>query len=250
MTLSNRSLEIDGFTLLCGAYHGHECARVIASLEQALSANREGPLRRGGSVYGARNVADLWPEVEQAWRKPALVDYLMRTLGAEFGLVRVLYFDKPPEASWSLPWHKDMTIAVQDNRLPSERFLHPTTKAGVPHVEAPHEILDQMLTLRLHLDPATEENGPLQVIPGSQRSTSDVCATAEPVTIFAAAGDVLAMRPLLSHCSGLSQPGSQLHRRILHFEFAASPTLPDGFTWWRFAAGISSSDGLDTNEGD
>jgi hypothetical protein len=74
----------------------------------------------------------------------------------------------------------------------------------------------------------------LQVIPRSQQDTARNASVAQPVTIYANAGDVLAMRPLLSHCSGLSQPGSLLHRRILHFEFAASPALPDGFAWWRF----------------
>jgi hypothetical protein len=241
VTDADRSLKDDGFTLLRGMYDADECVRIIASLEQALSAGREGPLRRGSAVYGARNVADLWPEVEDVWRKSAIVGFLTHVLGVKFGLVRVLYFDKPPDASWSLPWHKDMTIAVQNNRLPSTRFLHPTTKAGVPHVEAPQEILDQMLTLRLHLDPATTENGPLQVIPGSQRDTSDASVSAKSTTIFANAGDVLAMRPLLSHCSGLSQPGSRLHRRILHFEFAASPRLPDGFSWWRFVVGLNAS---------
>lgn len=237
MRLTDQCLQVDGFTLLPGMYTAHGCRAITASLEQALAAHHDGPLRRGASIYGARNVAELWPEVENIWRRPAIIEFLAQILGAQFGLVRVLYFDKPPEASWSLPWHKDLTIAVQDSRLPSTRFLHPTTKEGVPHVEAPPEILNQMLTLRLHLDAATSENGPLQVIPNSHTGPTEVPATARPVTIFANAGDVLAMRPLLSHCSGISQPGSQLHRRILHFEFAASPTLPDGFAWWRFVSG-------------
>jgi hypothetical protein len=235
------NLEIDGFTLRPGVYDACECLGIVTALEEALSAEREGPLRRGSSIYGARNVAALWPEAEDVWRTPALIDLLRQTLGDQFGLVRVLYFDKPPDASWSLPWHKDLTIAVQDNRLPSSRFVHPTTKAGVPHIEAPQEILKEMLTLRLHLDSATTENGPLQVIPGSQRDRPETSASAKSTTIFANAGDVLAMRPLLSHCSGLSQPGSRRHRRILHFEFAASPRLPDGFSWWRFVVGLSAS---------
>ena len=81
----------------------------------------------------------------------------------------MLYFDKPPGESWALPWHKDLAIAVRDNRLPSDHFARPTTKYGVPHVEAPAWLLERMLTARLHLDEVTDENGPLRVLPGSHR---------------------------------------------------------------------------------
>jgi hypothetical protein len=43
-------------------------------------------------------------------------------------------------------------------------------KVGVPHVEAPEWLLEKMLTMRLHLDDMTEENGPLKVLPGSHHS--------------------------------------------------------------------------------
>ena len=76
---------------------------------------------------------------------------LAEVLGEECGLVRGLYFDKPPDQSWSLPWHRDQTIAVADNRLPTTYFRNPTKKEGVLHVEAPRELLQQMLTLRIHL---------------------------------------------------------------------------------------------------
>src|SRR6185295_1284359 len=107
------------------------------------------------------NLVQLWPGVAHAWMQPPLPTMLAETLGPEFGLVRVLYFDKPPEQTWALPWHKDLTIAVKDNRLPSALFSKPTRKAGVPHVVAPRSVLEAMLTARIHLDDVTEENGPL-----------------------------------------------------------------------------------------
>ena len=60
-----------------------------------------------------------------------------------------------------------------------------------------------MLTARVHLDDVTDENGPLRVIPGSHRygTTMDGRA-AQPVTLHCRAGDVLLMRPLLTHASG------------------------------------------------
>ena len=75
-----------------------------------------------GGVYAARNVLELCPPARDIWRKPRLLEFLHAALGSEFGLVRGLFFDKPPERTWSLPWHKDLTIAVRDNRLPSTHF--------------------------------------------------------------------------------------------------------------------------------
>ena len=163
---------------------------------------------------------------------------LAQVLGPRFGLVRTLYFDKPPERSWALPWHKDLTIAVRDNRLPSRHFLRPTTKAGVPHVEAPTQVLEQMLTVRIHLDDVTEENGPLRVVPGSHRTGKEVnLGAVPPQSVLAQQGDVLLMRPLLAHCSHRSHPDMRRSRRILHLEFAGQPELPDGFAWHDFRNG-------------
>jgi hypothetical protein len=184
-----------------------------------------------GSIYGARNLLQLWPPVIDAWQHAPLPEILAEVLGPAFGLVRVLYFDKPPEQSWALPWHKDMAIAVRNNRLPSDQFGKPTFKAGVPHVEAPEWLLENMMTLRLHLDDMTEENGPLKVLPGSHRSGT---ADQPPVTILGGRGDVLLMRPLLSHASNKSHPETKQHRRILHFEFSGIEALPDGYAWHDF----------------
>ncbi len=51
------------------------------------------------------------------------------------------------------------------------------------------------------------------------------------MTIYAIAGDVLAIRPMLTHASGASRVGTTRHRRILHLEFAAIERLPDGYQW-------------------
>jgi ectoine hydroxylase-related dioxygenase (phytanoyl-CoA dioxygenase family) len=160
---------------------------------------------------------------------------LAGVLGPHFGLVRGLFFDKPPARSWALPWHKDMTIAVKDNRVPSRHFAKPTMKAGVPHVEAPRAVLERMLTVRIHLDPMTAFNGPLKVLPGTHRTRQAMPSpTVSPHPVLGDAGDVLVMRPLLSHASGRSDPETRSHRRVLHLEFAADPNLPDGYEWRRF----------------
>jgi len=222
-------------------FDGSLVDQVVHGLQLALTTTddeSESIRSRTGTVYAARNVVSLYPEACQLWRQPAIEELLSEVLGSAFGLVRVLFFDKPPERSWSLPWHKDLTIAVRDNSLPSKLFRRPTMKAGVPHVEAPLEVLSAMLTIRIHLDQVTEDNGPLKVMSGSHLEGKDPTSTStECRSILVDRGDALAMRPLLAHCSGLSHPGTTLRRRILHFEFAGMPCLPDGFEWHSFFPG-------------
>lgn len=229
-------LERDGYARMPGVVERAEVERIVTALEKAFAAAGDDPAILG--PYGVRNVVELWPEADVVWRQPALVAVLRRLLGPKFGLVRTLYFDKPPGQSWALPWHKDLTIAVCDNSRPSERFTKPTRKAGVPHVEAPVEVLEEMVTARLHLDEVTEENGPLKVLPGSQRTGKELrLGETEPVTLGAERGEVLLMRPLLVHSSGLSRVDTKRHRRILHFEFAAREELPEGYAWHRYLRG-------------
>jgi ectoine hydroxylase-related dioxygenase (phytanoyl-CoA dioxygenase family) len=176
----------------------------------------------------------LWPEVVDLARRPGLLRPLTEVLGPAAGVVRVLFFDKPPGHSWALPWHKDYNVAVAEHRG-GDVFTKPTIKAGVPHVVAPAELLHRMLTARVALDDVTEANGPLRVVPGSHRFyDSGQDEAREPVAVHCRAGDVLLMRPLLTHASGHSRPDAGLHRRTVHLECAASPGLPDGYRWHTF----------------
>jgi hypothetical protein len=233
------NVHSQGYSLLQGAVGAACLDAVIAGCESAMMAENNAVLARSsrGHVYAARNLIDHVVQTKTIWRTGIQYDFLRQVLGQNFGLVRVLFFDKPPDRTWSLPWHKDTAIAVVENRLPSQLFTRRTIKADVPHVIAPDDILKAMLTLRIHLDEVTTENGPLQVVPESHHSSDCTGVGVERAeTILAARGDVLAMRPLLSHASGSSKPETLLHRRILHLEFAAHRDLPDNFQWHRFIA--------------
>lgn len=231
------TIDRDGFDLVRGAFTDAECDRLLAEWESACASNAAGVMRNAaGEVYGARNIVELWPGVVRIMHQRGLIASLKGVLGAEFGLVRVLYFDKPPGDSWALPWHKDVAIAVKDNRLQSTEFERPTVKYGVPHVEAPTWLLDKMLTARLHLDEVTDENGPLKVLPGSHLGGKESSPGGDAVKILCDRGDVLLMRPLLAHCSGHSAADTARHRRILHLEFSPVRELPDGYEWHTFIA--------------
>lgn len=227
-------LDADGFYRIKDAVDSAMINVLLAACENAFAIDDGSERARSsrGHVYAARNLLDAVPIVKTFWRTGILRETLQRALGDHFGLVRVLFFDKPPDRSWALPWHKDTAIAVKNNSLASASLTRPTIKAGVPHVVACDELLARMLTLRVHLDEVTDENGPLRVVPGSHvSSSSEGVGANSAVTVYANVGDVLVMRPLLSHCSGASLPGTTRHRRILHLEFSADEILADGYEW-------------------
>jgi hypothetical protein len=242
-----KAIAEEGFCLVPGAIERAVIERLLVCCAEAFAKDTNSHNARSsqGHVYAARNVIDFIPDVKTVWRKGVMSDLLLEVLGADFGLARALFFDKPPDRTWSLPWHKDATIAVADNSLPSMHFSRPTLKAGVPHVIASDDILGRMLTLRLHLDDVDDDNGPLQVIPQSHfsKDSSGLGADAA-VTIRCQAGDVFAMRPLIDHASGSSKPGVTRHRRILHLEFAGLRELPDGYRWHRFIPFKISNGGI------
>lgn len=229
----------NGFALAEQVYDQSDILEIAVEVQESLAsltAESSASIRtRSGVVYAARNFLSIFPKVTEFIDRPILKLILNEILGESCGLVRGLYFDKPPQQGWTLPWHKDLTVAVRNTNVKTSEFKNPTFKAGVSHFEAPESILKQMLTLRIHLDGADQENGALMVMPQSHHGKVD---SAQPdqnsVTIATQSGDVFMMRPMLTHCSGNSHPEIDRHRRVIHLEFAASQRLPDRVEWNTF----------------
>jgi len=228
-----REIASKGWTLLTESFSAGEMAAWADRLRDDFTKeSQRGVRERDGGVYAARNILDFAPWIHDAWRAPSLVRFVRDTLGPRAGLVRGLFFDKPPNQSWALPWHKDVLVAIAPTETVPEGYSTPRLRAGVWHTEPPVNVLDGMVTLRIHLDAATVDNGPLEVLTGSHVTAKEVETREFPAeTILCGAGDVLAMRPLLVHSSGRSREGTDQHRRIVHLEFAAEPELPRGVRW-------------------
>ncbi|MBS1816131.1 MAG: phytanoyl-CoA dioxygenase family protein [Acidobacteria bacterium] len=155
-------------------------------------------------------------------------------LGAHAHVVRAILFDKTEAANWKVPWHQDVTIAVR-KRYDIDSFGPWSVKDGVLHVQPPTHVMENMLTVRVHLDDCPEENGALKVIPSSHKEgkisaveVEERAALATATICEVNAGGALLMRPLLFHASSSSnRPG---HRRVLHFDYSAAK-LPQGLAW-------------------
>lgn len=183
---------------------------------------------------GIRGLAQLVPSVRALSNSPALRALVESALGASAKLVRSIYFNKNQETNWQVAWHQDLAIAVHD-RVEIDGFAGWSSKDGVPHVQPPVHVLDRMLTVRLHLDPADESNGALWVVPGSHRlgrlPAGEAAATAERMgkhLCAVNAGDALLFKPLLLHAS--RKATSSQPRRVIHLEFA-DVELPTPLRW-------------------
>jgi Phytanoyl-CoA dioxygenase (PhyH) len=216
----NPDLERDGFLLVPNVLDTAQLAESLSALGSISGAGRRGLL--------------AVPAVAALARSPRLLNLVRPHLPLEPVPVRTIYFDKSPEANWLVAWHQDLTLAVRA-RVPVPGFGPWSTKNGIPHVQPPIELLEQMLTIRIHLDDANESNGALRVLPGSHRfgrlspeQIQEFRNQGKEFLCACSAGDVLVMRPLLLHAS--SRSTTPRHRRILHIEYAAS-SLPQGLEW-------------------
>lgn len=152
----------------------------------------------------------------------------------DFIPVQCTYFEKSRDQNWLVPVHQDLSIPVR------ERIDHPelrgwSEKEGSVFVQPPTAVLEQLVALRVHLDPCLEQDGPLQFIPATHtRGRIPAAQAAElkqagpVVTCTLAPGGVLIMRPLALHASSKATGTSR--RRVLHFVFGPR-TLPYGLRW-------------------
>lgn len=182
---------------------------------------------------GRRNMLDM--HAVAAWARSArIIDLVRPHTGGEPRPVRAIWFNKSAEANWLVAWHQDLAIAVRE-RVDVPGFAAWSAKEGVPHVQPPVEVLQRMLTVRIHLDDADGENGALRVVSGThllgRLSAEQIAALRKErgeTLCAAAAGDALLMRPLLLHASGRST--SDRPRRVLHLEYAGEE-LPGDLEW-------------------
>lgn len=155
-------------------------------------------------------------------------------LGMPAGPVRAVLFDKTAEANWAVAWHQDRTIAVAE-RVEAEGFGPWSRKDGALHVMPPVAVLEQMATVRIHLDPCGPENAPLRVALASHRRGLVPAAEAakaagehQELICLAEAGDVWAYSTPILHASDRSRSPSR--RRALQVDYAAFE-LPGGLRW-------------------
>ncbi len=222
----------DGFEILSGVLSPSRCETLVDELTR-LHEDRK--TTAGNRLGGLRNLLRLLPAASDLAHSSLLHSLLAERMPQKVFPVRALFFDKTPGANWRVGWHQDTTIAVKE-KIETPGFEGWSVKEGITHVQASREVLEQMVTVRLHLDDCRADNGALKVVPGSHlngklnvdhglgRDSEENAVICE-----VARGGLLLMRPLLLHASGPASTPS--HRRVLHIEYAATD-LPNRLNWY------------------
>ena len=206
----------------------------IERLRSAIASLPTGKeVKRRQGVYGVRNLLEICPEVRELACDERIRHFVAPVLGDGAFAVRAVFFDKLPDANWSLFWHQDNVIAV-NQRLDLPGFTGWSNKAGVWQVQPPVEILSRMVAVRVHLDDCGSMNGPLRVLPGSHRhgwldnELAEWKSRVPEVVCLVRAGGVVTMCPLTLHASAAAETPE--HRRVIHLEYA-NEELPGGLDW-------------------
>ena len=235
MTEFDRSLfDANGYAIVEGVLSPAIVDQFSELVDEARRRQSMEAVANSSGTYGLRNLTDIVPETADLGRDEGIAELVTAICGRNAFMVRATLFDKTPGANWGVFWHQDLSIAVQE-KADIEGFCAWTRKAGVQCVQPPTALMEQILTIRIHLDDCSECNGALKVLPGTHRhdrlSTADVAVLQQQgssVVCNVRAGGVLLMRPLLLHASS---PMTELKtRRVIHLEFAAFE-LPDPLEW-------------------
>jgi ectoine hydroxylase-related dioxygenase (phytanoyl-CoA dioxygenase family) len=223
-------IDKNGFAMESGVFSAQDVAALKGALE---------PFAGTGASPGIRDLITKSPAMLELARSAKVRKLVESVLGCNAAVVRSIFFNKSAQSNWQVAWHQDLSIAVT-SKSDVPGFAQWSVKENIPHVQPPVELLEQMLTLRIHLDPADETNGALWVVSGSHRlgrvpadKAASVAQELGKQVCSLGAGDVMLFRPLVLHASKKSTSG--LPRRVIHFEFAATP-LPAPLAWREWVA--------------
>lgn len=228
------SLRRDGFAIVLKVLDEPAVQGLCKVIERAEAG--QAVRQRRGAVFAIRNLLDVVAEVRDVMSSAVIRNLIDPVLGCDAFVVRAILFDKTPDANWKVGWHQDVSIAVTE-RIDATGFGPWSVKAGIIHVRPPVEVLQGMVSLRIHLDDCDESDGALQVMPGSHRrgfldaKDLQACRGSGDIRLCCVpTGGAMLMRPLIAHASS---PGtSPSRRRVIHLEWAATP-LPQPLKWHR-----------------
>jgi hypothetical protein len=213
-------LERDGARHVPNALAALDVDRLRTAADAALDT---GPGRR---------VARCDPAVRLLLAEDGAIERLASMhLGERAKPVRLVFFDKTEANNWAVAWHQDRTIAVKA-RCEVGGFGPWSIKGGVLHVSPPFAVLEQMVTVRVHLDDCSIDNAPLRVALGSHKlgsvkaqEAASVARALPVVACLARAGDAWLYRTPILHASDPAIKPRR--RRVIQVDYAAFD-LPHG----------------------
>ena len=220
----------NGFTVINDIYTATEVDAIIILIEAADQSNPA--FRKTKDLFAIRRFLKEIPSVKSLIFNDKLKALIENLFEGQYFIVKSIYFDKPEKSNWFVAWHQDLTISV-DKKVELNGFGPWTVKSDQFAVQPPLEILQNIFTIRIHLDDTDESNGALRVIPGSHqkgvwRTDSNDWSEEKDHSCNVKKGGVNLIRPLLMHASNRSTANQK--RRVIHIEFS-NCELPVQIDW-------------------
>jgi len=225
-----QDFQLNGYQLIEGFYNGDEVAALLNLINDVDTTNDT--FRKMGDLFAIRQFLRELPATASIIFNDKLRATLSLIFGTKYFVVKSIYFDKPSGSNWYVSYHQDLTISV-DKRVQLEGFNRWTTKQNQFAVQPPLEVLENLVTIRIHLDDTNEENGALKVLPGSHlkgiyRPEIIDWKVENEISCNLSSGGIMLMKPLLLHRSGRTT--NNCRRRVIHIEFS-SVSLPSELEW-------------------
>ncbi len=220
----------NGFTTVENIYSDQEIEKILLTIDQA-DKNKE-TFRKSTDLFAIRQFLKEIPETVSLVFNDKLKNVVEQLFGDNYFVVKSIYFDKPETSNWYVSYHQDLTISV-DKKIELDNFGPWTTKQNQFAVQPPIEILENIYTIRIHLDDTDENNGALRVIPKSHskkiyRPETIDWENEKETTCNVKKGGIMIMKPLLLHSSGRTTNNKK--RRVIHIEFS-NQELPKELKW-------------------
>ncbi|MDX2172224.1 MAG: phytanoyl-CoA dioxygenase family protein [Bacteroidota bacterium] len=227
---NKQQLDELGFTILDDIFSDAEIESIATTIESADTSKTT--FRKSDDLFAIRQFLKEIPELHSIVFNDKLKTTIKHLIGDNYFVVKSIYFDKPEKSNWFVSYHQDLTISV-DKKADIPNYGPWTTKQNQFAVQPPLDILENIFTIRIHLDDTDEQNGALKVVPSSHLKgiyrPETIDWTKENETICAVQkGGVMLMRPLLLHSSSRSTNNKQ--RRVIHIEFS-NKNLDGGLNW-------------------
>ncbi len=208
-----------GYSILADFYSDIERDQIVQRLETNQLDNDS--IQNNKDLYAIRQLLKNVPELTKILFNENLLHLLNTLFDSEYFLTKAIYFDKPPKSNWFVPYHQDLSISV-DTKVDIENYINWTFKKGQYGVQPPTKILEDTITVRIHLDDTNENNGALKVIPKSHlkgiiRHDSEHWIIENEHACNVKKGGVMLMKPLILHASNKST--NTKGRRVIHLEF-------------------------------
>lgn len=221
MNYSNHklALEENGYSILSNLYSSKEIDKILNCIE---NAEQEGnSFLKTKDLFAIRQLLKNIPELANLLFTNQLIALLFELFESEYFLTKAIYFDKPIDSNWFVAYHQDLSISV-DRKAELGSYTNWTYKKEQYGVQPPIQILQNTVTLRIHLDKTDKDNGALKVIPKSHlkgiiRVDSEDWSGENEHICEVEKGGAMLMKPLTLHASGRTLNGQR--RRVIHLEF-------------------------------